>query len=63
MPAVRPEGAPEGDYEAFYDFARRSLAAGPPRDAKLMLLLARAESSLAGWTTRGAPWNAWQGWA
>ena len=34
----------EGDYEAFYDFARRSLAAGPPRDAKLMLLLARAES-------------------
>jgi hypothetical protein len=34
----------DGDYESFYDFARRSLAAGPPRDAKLMLLLARAES-------------------
>ncbi len=34
----------DGDYEAFYDFARRSLAAGPPRDAKLLLLLARAES-------------------
>jgi hypothetical protein len=32
------------DYDAFHDFARRSLAAGPPRDAKLMLLLARAES-------------------
>ena len=32
------------DYDAFHDFARRSLAAGPPRDAKLLLLLARAES-------------------
>ena len=32
------------DYDAFYDFARRSLAAGPPRDAKLLLILARAES-------------------
>jgi hypothetical protein len=34
----------DGDYDAFHDFARRSLAAGPPRDAKLLLLLARAES-------------------
>jgi hypothetical protein len=34
----------DGDYESFYDFARRSLAAGPPRDAKLLLLVARAES-------------------
>jgi hypothetical protein len=32
------------DYDSFHDFARRSLAAGPPRDAKLLLLLARAES-------------------
>jgi len=32
------------DYDALHDFARRSLAAGPPRDAKLLLLLARAES-------------------
>ena len=35
------------DYDAFYDFARRSLAAGPPRDAKLLLILARAESLTA----------------
>ena len=34
----------DGDYESFYDFARRSLAAGPPRDAKLMLLVARGAS-------------------
>lgn len=34
----------DGDYESFYDFARRSLAAGPPRDTKLMLLVARAAS-------------------
>ena len=34
----------DGDYDAFYDFGRRSVAAGPPRDAKLLLLLARAES-------------------
>src|SRR4051794_22774555 len=32
------------DAEAFHDFARRSLAAGPPRDAKAMFLLARAQS-------------------
>ena len=44
MPAVALKAYTEGDYEAFYDFARRSVAAGPPRDAKLMLLLARAES-------------------
>jgi hypothetical protein len=34
----------DGDAEAFYDFARRTVAAGPPRDARLMLLLARAQS-------------------
>src|SRR5690348_10888525 len=34
----------DGDYEAFYDFSRRSMAAGPPREAKLMLLVARAAS-------------------
>ena len=32
------------DFEAFHDFARRSLAAGPPRDPRLMFLLARAQS-------------------
>src|SRR5262245_11205230 len=32
------------DYDAFHDFARRSLAAGPPRDPKQMFLLARAQS-------------------